>query len=383
VLVLSVTLPALAQRPQPGAPAHPHGRELSLPQYLPTQHAPRPSLPQPLFRSPEVSRHLNITPDQSARLDRLTTQLQEQFRERLQGLGRASAQDRPGQTQQLLRDFNSELTKRLGNILDQNQMQRFSQLELQSRGLSAFTDPAIQKQLGLTENQISRLTQAAQQTQQRLAELLAQEQNEPQAARRTFRELLRHNAELLERTLTPGQMQTYSGLSGQSYPVTPYMMAAGGYPGYSSGPGQGQHGHQDKGQGQQSAGGQYGQGGDSGKPGGESQSGQPASPAGGRIESRTQSGPFLEPFFRMDHVVRTLDLTPDQFNQLTALTAQLQNRHQPEFGKLEPLDEKERELRSRALLRTYSADWLKGAETILSRHQMDLYREFVQPSGIP
>jgi len=340
-----------------------------------------------LFRSEEVARHLKISPEQSARLDRLAAQLQEQFREKFEGLGRANAQDRPGRIQELFRDFNSELTRRLGNILDDSQMKRFSELDLQSRGLTAFFDPEVQKRLGLNKDQISRLSAAVEQGQSRLAELLSQSQNDPQAAQRGFGDFLRGNAALLGKILTPGQMQTWRGLSGEPFAFVPNLTAPGGYVGNAQGygqgetqPGTGQQGQGYQGKGQQ---GNEGHGGYGDKTSGEGPSGKVASPDAGRIESRTQSGPFLEPLFRMNHVVHKLELTPEQFDHLTTLTAQLQRRYLPEFEKLGLLEERERESRSRELLRTYSADWLKGAETILTRRQMSYYLDFVQPSGIP
>jgi len=163
---------------------------------------------------------------------------------------------------------------------------------------------------------------------------------------------------------TNGQSQGQSGGNGQGG-----QPGAGGYGGTSGGQTQGQQGQ--------------GSGG-SGLPGGQGYGRITSTGTAGPTSGIDREGPFPVPFFRMDHAVRKLDLTREQFDRLTTLTVQLQARFQPEIEKANHFaTERQRESRRDEVLRQYGEEWLKAAQEVLSDEQMNRYRELAPQSSLP
>jgi len=397
-LALTITLPAFGQRMRMMG-GHPMMHSGMSPMVF---HGPSfTSVPHPLFQNPSVARHLNITPQQSARLNAATTQLQQQFRQQFDRLALMDAERRQFQAMQLLGNFNTNLTRAAAGILDARQLGRLQQLEVQAQGLSTFMSPTVQKQLGLTQNQVTNLFMASQRNQRLMNEINMLSQRNPQAALSTLQQMLAGAENVLTTTLTPQQMQAFRNMTGTPFNFPPNMMTQGGFPawmwttpsmlGYPTGSGMGM--------GYGGGGGGYAAGSNPGY--GQTSTtdyGQATAPDSGqtspgtatlrtypteRSEKSKGESPFLEPLFRLDHVARKLSLTPDQFYRLNTLTDQLRERYKPQLEKLTRLDEKERKERTREILRAYKADWMKGAEDILNARQMAQYREFVEASGNP
>jgi len=371
-LALTMTLPAFGQRMRMmgGHPMHPHMGPMMRPGMAPMVFR-NPSvhpIAQPMFQMSGMMRQPNMTPHQFARLNTTTMQAQPGQ------LGMLNTQQRQFQAMQLMGNLNTDLLRAAGTVLNPHQMSILKQVEMQSRGLATFTNPAVQKQLGLTQNQVSGLHRGSVRNQRLMSQINAMSVRNPQAAFNTLQSMLTEAENLLGATLTAQQLAAWTSMMGSSYGSMPVMYASVPYPRYANGYGTGY-----------SQGQTYGEGYDQTPAAAETSSatGYQQHQLVGRIENRKQTSAFPEPLFRLDHVARKLSLTPEQFDHLNTLTAQLQQRYAPQLEKLASLNEKERQDGTRDLLRAYSADWMKGAADILSARQMADYREFVKASGNP
>lgn len=414
-LALTLTLPAFGQRMRMmGMAGHPMMHSGGTPMVF--HGTPVSPFSTPMFQMPSVARQLHLTPHQSSQLNAATMQLQSQFRSQAQNLAMADRQQRQFQAMHLLGNFDSGFMRAAATILDTRQLGRLEQLQTQTQGTGTFMSPTIRSQLGLTENQINQLRMGSNHNRQMMTEMTRMSQRNPQAAMNTLQSMLANTESLLGSTLSPQQLAALQNMTGMTTPGmtttgmpmtmsgmpmnmigmptggqplwmglagSPYSMAGsamgGGYGGGSGGGGYG-------------GGGGYSQGSDQGYGQGQTAADYGQDTYGevtpsvklnlkdrltGRIENRTQKGSFPEPLFRLDHVARKLSLSSEQFYRLNTLTDQLQERYAPQ------LDEKERQARTRDVLRAYSADWMKGAEDILNARQMADYRDFVTASGMP
>jgi len=390
---LAATLPLSAQpqpvRPMPQPGPGPQPKTLGE-QARPQKPQPSP-LPQPLYRSEGVAEHLNLTPQQLNRLNNLTEKLQSQFQPQVDQLGQLSEQERAAKLQELLGNFNSESMKVMGSVLNDDQMNRLRQLEMQQLGLGGVLSPDVQKQLNLTQEQQRILRDAVQQEQQQIRELQAQRQTTPQAGQKAQQQRQKANQDLLGRTLNPQQLRTLGDLLGQPFNFPPNQTTGQpgvGQPGYGY-PGYGQSGSDSSGR----SGGKGGKGGDQeGGKGDKSTKGMgqgnvtaeqtsPTPMPEKGVEPAPRRGPFPEPLFRTDHVVRKLDITPEQSDRLTTMAIQLQNRYRPEVERIEKLDKSEQDGRREAMLDRYNVELMKGAASILTEKQMTAFRDLNTQGG--
>ena len=205
-LALVLTGPALAQRP-PSPDSSPAA---------PTQSP----FAAPLYRTPEVTRSLNMTPAQINQLNAAIDRLQSRYRTDAQRLGSLSSDVRAQRTSQLQRSYNDDLLKATGGVLDRRQMNRYRQLELQSRGFDAFLDPTVQRQLNLTADQQRQLRTLATQTNRQLQALrpLTGEADQTQRQRAEIRARALGGVNDL---LTPQQRQAWTGMIGQRFNFPP------------------------------------------------------------------------------------------------------------------------------------------------------------------
>lgn len=154
------------QTTQPGVPSQPS--QLTLPGQ--TAPSAQPGFTTPLYRNANVARTLGLSPQQVQLLNEATTRLQSTYGSRLGQFGTLSQADRAARTQELMGQYNAQWNQAAANVLNERQLTRYGQLDLQSRGLEAFNDATVQQRLNLTAPQRQQLqnlrTSAAQQAQQ-------------------------------------------------------------------------------------------------------------------------------------------------------------------------------------------------------------------------
>ena len=77
----------------------------------------------------------------------------------------------------------------------------------------------------------------------------------------------------------------------------------------------------------------------------------------------------------MNDVSKSLNLTPDQINNLNQLTNQTQAKYRDQYSKLNGLNTSDRAARVRELNGQYNSAWNKGASGILNKNQLSRYQQ--------
>ncbi len=141
---------ALAQVQPPTPPAR-------TPPIVPPSNnsAPRPVMPPtPLYRMNDISKSMNLTADQIANLNRVTTQAADQFTTNAGNINTLGDADRFTRINDLNNQYHTAWFKGARDIFNDNQFRRYRQLNYQYGGFNTFYDPEVQKQLNLTADQV-------------------------------------------------------------------------------------------------------------------------------------------------------------------------------------------------------------------------------------
>jgi hypothetical protein len=123
-----------------------------------------------------------------------------------------------------LQRFNTEFNSALDTAFtDPTMRDRFNQLNLQFRGIGAFNDPALQRQLNLTAQQRQQLASLNGQWRRDLMNL--QRANRSNLSQQQLNDLRARFATQLNGILTPEQQQQWTQMTGQpfDFPVTTFF----------------------------------------------------------------------------------------------------------------------------------------------------------------
>jgi hypothetical protein len=183
----------------------------------------------PFFANPNVQRQLNLNSNQ---LNTLNTAYQNAFTRYNQALNtlnnnpNLTAEQRAMQMQQLEAQFNANFGASLNTAFPNAQARnRFDQLNRQFNSFNAFNDPAIRRDLNLTQDQLQQLRTLANDWRQQLQQfrrgagnninnLSAEQQVQWNQLQNSF-------MTQLNGVLTPQQQQLYTQMIGQPFMFPP------------------------------------------------------------------------------------------------------------------------------------------------------------------
>jgi hypothetical protein len=164
---------------------------------------------------------LNLTDNQYNRLQQGYQQLYNRSEANLNGVERLAPDQQFQRYQQWSNTMGSAFGQTTGNVLNQDQMSRWRQLELQHRGYGAFADPTVLARLNLNDNQVQQLNNLAQQYNAQLQGLYRIGQTDPTQAARQFELVRRQSLDSLSGILTPAQLGAWEQLTGRPFDLTP------------------------------------------------------------------------------------------------------------------------------------------------------------------
>jgi len=121
-----------------------------------------------LLRIPEVQQELKMTQTQIDKIDTKQQEMRDAMREVFQGGGQQMTPEERAAAMQKVQDIQA---KAVADILDTTQAKRFSQIELQQQGASAWNRPAVAKQLGITAEQTTKLREVQRGNMQKMREM--------------------------------------------------------------------------------------------------------------------------------------------------------------------------------------------------------------------
>jgi Spy/CpxP family protein refolding chaperone len=179
------------------------------------------SFPSPLYRQDDVARSLNLTADQLSRLNRATDDLQSRYRSDFDRLGSLSDRERAARSADLMRRYGTDWSKATSDIFNDQQRSRYGQLDLQYRGIGAFSDPELQRRMNLTDQQIAQMRDLDTWSLERMREFPERMRTSQDRGAQAWSDYRRQGQERLNKILTPEQQRAWSQITGEPYNFRP------------------------------------------------------------------------------------------------------------------------------------------------------------------
>ncbi|MCI0458727.1 MAG: hypothetical protein L0Z62_17350 [Gemmataceae bacterium] len=184
---------------QPAQPAQPEPTRLIAPGVM-----NNPQLI--LLNQKPVQEDLKLTNEQTKKVG----ELQQKQRAALKGAN-------PRERLAKMKEVNDAIQKDIKEMLKPEQSKRLGQLQVQQRGLNAFFDPQIAKDLGLTPDQQRQVREAIQGVGQQRQTIIQANQGNAQAIRDKLAELDKATMEGIVRSLTDEQRTKWKGMAGEPF----------------------------------------------------------------------------------------------------------------------------------------------------------------------
>jgi len=206
----------------------------------PTPQAVAPITFAPLYQNGDVRRALNFTDQQMRLLNDANQRLMNSYQQDLSALNTVTPTERAARQAELQRLYDQRFMQSARLVLQPQQLDRYQQIVLQQRGLGAFTDPAVQQRLGLTQQQIANLVNLSNQYEQNVQSAVANPQAANNAAELRDRQALqlRDRQALqskyqsqLSTILNPAQIQTWQSMTGAPFTQLPVIIPGTNNPG--------------------------------------------------------------------------------------------------------------------------------------------------------
>jgi hypothetical protein len=205
-----------AQQPPPG-----QGQPGLLPANLP------PPYPTALYRMTDVGKAISLTPEQFASLNKLTDQVQAQYRDDFAKVNALKEAERFGRLQELNRLYATAWDKGAQDILNQTQRARYQQLNYQYGGFNTLYDPDVQKRLDLTATQVRDLRTQVDWSEQQLQAINRAAAADAEKGARMYRDYWAARQNRLNSLLTADQLKAWNAMVGEPYTFQPTIPPPG------------------------------------------------------------------------------------------------------------------------------------------------------------
>jgi len=186
-----------------------------------TRTAPTPTYPTPLYRMQDVSKSLNLNDRQVNRLNEMTDKLQQTYRDTYAKLADVPERDRAGRLQEVNRQYASDWMRGARDVMEEKQLARYRQLELQYGGFGSLSDPDVQKRLNLTEEQRKNLRESIDWSTQQMTDINRQGADDRDRGVRLYRDYQKAYQDRFNKYLTPEQQRAWREMTGEAYEFQP------------------------------------------------------------------------------------------------------------------------------------------------------------------
>jgi hypothetical protein len=180
-----------------------------------------PPYGEPWYREPNALKALNINEHQLGRLNEAYSRVQTRFQEDLNRQPNLTERERAERLRTLGLTSRQDLMRAFSGILDDKQMARYQQIDVQLRGWDAFADPAVQRKLNLSGDQQRQLEGLSEQWSRGMRELDELSRTNREQALRGYNELQTRTREQVNSVFNNQQRQAWSNLTGEAYNFPP------------------------------------------------------------------------------------------------------------------------------------------------------------------
>lgn len=192
-----------------------------------------------LLRNPKVQQDLHMSAAQIEKVETEQPAVQQKTQELMQNAGgfQALRSMAPADREKFMAQMQGIQHQAVANILDNNQIHRFDQIELQAMGSRAFQRKDVQDKLHLTESQLAALDQIQQQANEQRRSMM-QGQNfqsmspeDRQKLGAQMQELQKSSEQKAMGVLSQGQLHIWHDMTGPTVDLGPM----GGFGGFGRG----------------------------------------------------------------------------------------------------------------------------------------------------
>src|SRR5262249_45718904 len=135
-----------------------------------------------LLMNPDGQQELKLSEEQSTKAKEIGQQIREKHKDDFAKLKETPKEQVREKFQELAKVVNAETEKALKDVLKPEQQKRLKQLELQARGVDAFTDSEIQTSLKLTDEQKEKIKTLNEDARKEMREIFQNAQGNFQEA---------------------------------------------------------------------------------------------------------------------------------------------------------------------------------------------------------
>ena len=172
-----------------------------------------------LLSNKGVQQELRADDAQAEKLDALAQEIGQKQREEFQKLQDLPDDQRREKMMELGRSMNTEVHKRLPEILRPQQVKRFTQIQLQSAGVNAFATPHVEDELKLTSDQKSKIHEINEDLNQSMRDAFSAGQSDREAAMQKITQLRKQGMDKVVALLTDDQKKAWRDMTGEPYEV--------------------------------------------------------------------------------------------------------------------------------------------------------------------
>lgn len=125
-----------------------------------------------------------------------------------------------------VREVRTEVQKELDSVVTEAQKNRVKQLQLQQRGAGALVSETNKKELGLSDDQVSKIQEVLKTSREKQSELSKGFKDDQEGTRKKLAELRKETLANAVKVLTPEQQKSWAQMTGPAFEGT--LPAAGG-----------------------------------------------------------------------------------------------------------------------------------------------------------
>ncbi len=170
-----------------------------------------------VLRNPDVHKELKLSEEQVGKLTALAEELQGSMQDRFQGLQDLSPEERRDAMMKMQKEMNEEVAGKVKGYFSEEQMTRYNQLVLQSRGAQAWADEEIATKLKITDEQKKKLAEIQEAYMAEMRDSRQGGGGDPQAMQAKMAEMRKANTEKVMAVLTPDQKKMWSEMTGKPF----------------------------------------------------------------------------------------------------------------------------------------------------------------------
>ncbi len=194
---------------------------------------------QLVAESDEVRTALNVTPDQEEKIETINDELRDARREALDG-GRGGGGGDFRAAMEEMEKLNQEASGKLAEVLEDDQEKRLLGISIQVNGAAALNEPAVAKELEITDEQKTKLGEVRESNMEAAREAFQElrDQDLPQDEMRDkFREIQQEGDKKVLAVLTSDQQAKLEQLKGEPVEVDMSQFRGRGFGGGRGGRG--------------------------------------------------------------------------------------------------------------------------------------------------